>query len=62
MSIDEFDELSSPVPPLDDDPFASLSTTDIAATEVTDDDAEDGFGSEYQEEDEGKGDDRDYDE
>jgi hypothetical protein len=29
MGIDEFDEFTLPVPPFDDDPFASLSTMDL---------------------------------
>jgi hypothetical protein len=61
MGIDEFDEFSLSMPPLDDDPFASLSAADLAAMEANDDDAEDGFGSEHEEE-EGDGDDEDYDE
>jgi hypothetical protein len=48
MGIEEF---SSPVPPLDDDPFASLSTGDIVAMEAADDNTEDGSGSEYEESD-----------
>jgi hypothetical protein len=51
IAIDEFDELSLLVPPLDDDPFASLSATDLAAMEATpDDDNEEESGSEYEEE------------
>jgi hypothetical protein len=49
MGLDEFDEFPLPVPPLDDDPFASLSSVDLAAMEATDDDTKDGFGSEYEE-------------
>jgi hypothetical protein len=48
MGIEEF---SSPVPPLDDDPFASLSVGDIVAIEAADDNTEDGSGSEYEESD-----------
>jgi hypothetical protein len=59
MGIDEFDEFPLPMPPLDDDPFASLSAADLATMEVDDDDAEDGSRSEYEEE---EGDDEDYDE
>jgi hypothetical protein len=59
MGIDEFDEFPLPMPPLDDDPFASLSAVDLATMEVDDDDAEDGSRSEYEEE---EGDDEDYDE
>jgi hypothetical protein len=52
-----------PVPPLVDDPFASVSTADLVAMEADDDDTEGGSGSEYEEE-EGNddGDDEDYDE
>jgi hypothetical protein len=46
MGIDEFDEFPLLVPPLDDDPFASLSAMDLAAMEADDDDAEGGSGSE----------------
>jgi hypothetical protein len=59
MGIDEFDEFPLPMPPLDDDPFASLSAADLATMKVDDDDAEDGSRSEYEEE---EGDDEDYDE
>jgi hypothetical protein len=52
MGIDEFDEFSLPVPLLDDDPFASLSTTDIAAMDVAPDDDTNGSGSEYEDNDE----------
>jgi hypothetical protein len=61
MSINKFDEFPLPVPPLDDDPFASLSIVDLAAIEANNDDAEGGSGSEYKEE-EGDDDDTDYDE
>jgi hypothetical protein len=61
LGIDEFDELSLPVPPLDDDPFASLSAADIAGMEAAIDDIEGGFGSEYDKEEEGDDDDKDYD-
>jgi hypothetical protein len=61
--INEFDDFSLPVLPLDDDPFASLSTADIAAMEVADDDTKGGSGSEYdEEEEEGGGDDENFDE
>jgi hypothetical protein len=53
MGIDEFDEFSLLVPPLDDDPFASLSNTDIAAMEAAPDDDE-AFGIEYKDEEEGE--------
>jgi hypothetical protein len=52
MGIDEFDEFPLPVPPLDDDPFTSLSVADIMAMEASPDDDTDGSGSEYEEEDE----------
>jgi hypothetical protein len=51
MGIDKFPLL---VPPLDDDPFASLSATDIAAMEATPDNDADGSSSEYEEEEEGE--------
>jgi hypothetical protein len=60
MGVDEFDKFPLSVPPLDDDPFASLSAADSAAMEADDDDAEGGSGSEYEEEEEG--DDDDYNE
>jgi hypothetical protein len=47
MGIDEFDKFPLPAPPLDEDPFASLSATDLAAMEaapVDDDDK----GSKYE--------------
>jgi hypothetical protein len=40
MGTDEFDEFSLPVPPLDDDHFASLSAADIAAMEADPNDDE----------------------
>jgi hypothetical protein len=46
MGVNEFDEFPLLIPPLDDHPFASLSTTDWVAMEADDDDAEGGFGSE----------------
>jgi hypothetical protein len=49
MGIDEFDEFPLPMPPLDDDPFASLSTVDIAAMEATPD-VDEATDSEYEEE------------
>jgi hypothetical protein len=62
IGIDKFDEFPLLVLLLDDDPFASISTADLAAMEAND--AEGGSGSEYEEEDEGDGDDddEDYDE
>jgi hypothetical protein len=53
MGIDEF---PLPVPLLDDDPFASLSATDIAAMEAAPD-FDEASSSEYEEEEEGKDDD-----
>jgi hypothetical protein len=53
-------EFPLPVPTLDDDPFASLSATDIADREATDD-AKDGSDSEYEDDKEGEGDDEYYD-
>jgi hypothetical protein len=47
MGIDEFDEFPSPVPPLDDNPFESLSTADITAMEASPDDDAEGPRSEY---------------
>jgi hypothetical protein len=52
MGIDEFDEFPLPMPQLDDDPFASLSTSDIVTMEACPDNDADGFDSEYEEEDE----------
>jgi hypothetical protein len=49
LGIDEFDEFPLLVPPLDDDPFASLSTADLAAMEAAPDGDEEASGSEYQE-------------
>jgi hypothetical protein len=45
MYIDEFIEFPLPVPPLDEDPFASLSSADLATMEAApakdnDDDSE----------------------
>jgi hypothetical protein len=57
MGVNEFPLL---VPPLDDDPFTSLSTADRAAMEADDDDAEGGSGNKYEEE-EKEEDDDDYD-
>jgi hypothetical protein len=42
-------EFPLPVPPLDDGPFASLSTADIMIMEAAPD-ADEAFGSEYEEE------------
>jgi hypothetical protein len=60
LGIDEFDKFPLPVPPLDDDPFTSLSVVDLTAMEANDD-AEGGSGSEYDEDEEVDGDDEDYD-
>jgi hypothetical protein len=38
MGIDKFDEFPLLVPPLDDNPFASLSVDDIVAMEANPDD------------------------
>jgi hypothetical protein len=57
MGIDVFDEFPLPVPPLDDDPFYSLSAVDIVAIEAAPDDDE-ASGSEYEDEEEGKDDDK----
>jgi hypothetical protein len=60
MGIDEF---PLPVPPLVDDPFASLSAADLIAMEANDDDdTEGGSSSKYEDEEEGDDDDEDYDE
>jgi hypothetical protein len=62
MGIDKIDQFPSPVPPLDDDPFASISTSNIIAMEATppppapDDDVE-GSRSEHEEEEEDDDDD-----
>jgi hypothetical protein len=62
MGINEFNEIPLLVPPLDDDPFTSLSTMGLTTMEANDDDdAEGGSSSEYDEE-EGDDDDEDYDE
>jgi hypothetical protein len=50
MGVNEFDEFPLPVPPLDDDPFTSLSAADRTAMEANDDDTEGGSSSEYEEE------------
>jgi hypothetical protein len=53
MDIDEF---PLPVPPLDDDPFATLSATDIATMEATPD-VDETSGSKYEDDEEGDGED-----
>jgi hypothetical protein len=50
MGVNEFDEFPLLVPPLDDDPFTSLSAADRTAMEANDDDTEGGSSSEYEEE------------
>jgi hypothetical protein len=50
MGLIEFDEFPFSVPPLDDDPFISLSTTDLMVMEAATDNAEDGSDSRYEEE------------
>jgi hypothetical protein len=52
MGIDEFDKFPLPVPPLDDDPFSSLSAANIATMKAVPNDDADGSGSEYAEEEE----------
>jgi hypothetical protein len=53
MGINKFNEFPLPMPPLDDDPFASLSTTDIAAMEAAPN-ADEATDSESEEEEEGE--------
>jgi hypothetical protein len=62
MGIDKFDEFPLLVPPLDDNPFASLSADDIVAMEANPDDDTEGSNNEYEEEEEGEEEDEDYDE
>jgi hypothetical protein len=50
MDIDKFDEFPLPVPPLDNDPFATLSATNIAAMEAAPD-ANEASSSEYEDDD-----------
>jgi hypothetical protein len=59
--IDEFDNFALPMPPLDDDPFDSLSIADIVAMEATLDDDENGSRSGSEDDMEGEEDDEDYD-
>jgi hypothetical protein len=47
MGIDEFEELPIHVPPLDEDPFASLLATDITSMEAAPD-ADEASDSEYE--------------
>jgi hypothetical protein len=49
MGIDKFDEFPLPEPPLDHDPFASLSTVDLVAMEASPLGDEEASGSEYEE-------------
>jgi hypothetical protein len=56
MDIDKFDEFPLPVPPLDDDPFATLSAANIAAMEAAPD-ANEASSSEYEDDDDGDDDD-----
>jgi hypothetical protein len=57
LGIDEFDEFPLPMPPLDDDPFTSLSAVDLATMEATPDDDEEASDSEYEEDDDDDDDD-----
>jgi hypothetical protein len=57
MGLTDFNEFPLTDPPLVDDPFASLSTTDIVAMEAAPD--AEASDSEYEEDEEGKGDDDD---
>jgi hypothetical protein len=51
MGVDGFNEIPLPEPPLVDEPFATLSATDKAAMEASDnDDPKGASGSEYEEE------------
>jgi hypothetical protein len=49
LGIDEFDKFPLPVPPLDDDPFASLSAADLVALEASLVGDEEASDSEYEE-------------
>jgi hypothetical protein len=49
LGIDKF---PLPVPPLDDDPFTSLSTADLAAMEAAPGSDEEASDSEYEEDEE----------
>jgi hypothetical protein len=49
LGIDEFDKFPLPVPPLDDDPFTSLCTADLAAMEAAPGSDEEASDSEYEE-------------
>jgi hypothetical protein len=55
LGIDEFDEFPLPVPPLDDDPFTSLSTADLAAMEASPIGDEETSGSKYEEDEDDDG-------
>jgi hypothetical protein len=56
MDIDKFDEFPLPVPPFDNDPFATLSAANIAAMEAAPD-ANEASSSEYEDDDDGDDDD-----
>jgi hypothetical protein len=56
MGIDKFDEFPLHVPPVDDDPFATLSATDIAAIEAAPD-IDEASSSEYEDDEDGDDDD-----
>jgi hypothetical protein len=56
MGIDKFDEFPLHVPLVDDDPFATLSATDIAAIEAAPD-ADEASSSEYEDDEDGDDDD-----
>jgi hypothetical protein len=59
LGINEFDMFSLLLPPLDDDPFASLSTTNLVAMEAApnvDDEKSSGSKYEGEEEDDDDGD------
>jgi hypothetical protein len=58
MGIDDFDEFPLPHPPLDEDPFASLSAVDIAAMEAALD-TSNASGNEYEDDKEGDNDEDD---
>jgi hypothetical protein len=49
LGIDKFNEFPLPVLPLDDDPFTSLSATDLAAMEASPVGDEEASDSEYEE-------------
>jgi hypothetical protein len=53
MGIDDFNELTLPHPPLNEDPFVSLSVINIAAMEAAPE-ADDASGSEYEDDVDGE--------